>query len=124
MCLTPDVAFQKVKQWLLSNNPIPSAAAGRTRVGRDADVDRGADGACARRLFVGGGRGVRSGDDYCRRVILFIGLGLWIAHLLPGRGHFHEAFVEPASGPNPLRRRSAPSSYCRPACRATACNCR
>ena len=27
-------------------------------------------------------------------VILFIGLGLWIAHLLPGRGHFHEAFVE------------------------------
>lgn len=29
-------------------------------------------------------------------LILFTGLGLWIAHLLPGRGHFHEALVESA----------------------------
>jgi hypothetical protein len=35
-------------------------------------------------------------------VILFTGLGIWIAHLLPGRGHFHEAFVESARRAKPV----------------------
>jgi hypothetical protein len=35
--------------------------------------------------------------------LLFFGLGLWIANLLPGRGHFHEAFVEPDDRPVPVR---------------------
>jgi len=35
-------------------------------------------------------------------VVLFGGLGLWIASLLPGRGHFHEALVEPGMRPKPV----------------------
>jgi hypothetical protein len=35
-------------------------------------------------------------------VVLFIGLGLWIAHLLPGQGHMHEALVEPAQRARPI----------------------
>ena len=27
-------------------------------------------------------------------LLLFVGLGLWVVNLLPGRGHFHESFVE------------------------------
>lgn len=32
-------------------------------------------------------------------VMLFIGLGMWISHLLPGRGHFHEPLVAPELRP-------------------------
>ncbi len=35
-------------------------------------------------------------------VILITGLGLWVSALLPGRGHFHEAWVEPARRPRPV----------------------
>jgi len=34
--------------------------------------------------------------------VLAAGLGIWITQLLPGRGHFHEAFVEPALRPRPV----------------------
>ena len=36
-------------------------------------------------------------------LILAVGLGLWIAELLPGRGHIHEPLVEPARRPRPVR---------------------
>ncbi|HEX3997390.1 MAG TPA: hypothetical protein VHX65_02455 [Pirellulales bacterium] len=39
-------------------------------------------------------------------VVLSIGLGLWIAELLPGRGHFHEEFVPPTERPKPIVARS------------------
>src|SRR5205809_509492 len=32
-------------------------------------------------------------------VVLAIGLGLWVAELLPGQGHCHEPLVEPALRP-------------------------
>jgi len=35
-------------------------------------------------------------------VVLVIGLGIWVAALLPGRGHFHEPRVEPAQRPTPV----------------------
>jgi hypothetical protein len=35
-------------------------------------------------------------------VVLFGGLGIWIASLVPGRGHFHEELVEPAMRPKPV----------------------
>jgi hypothetical protein len=35
-------------------------------------------------------------------VLLVIGLGMWIADLLPGKGHFHEALVESALRPRPV----------------------
>jgi hypothetical protein len=35
-------------------------------------------------------------------VVVVTGLGLWIAHLLPGRGHFHEPLAEPARRPQPV----------------------
>jgi hypothetical protein len=35
-------------------------------------------------------------------VVLVLGLGLWIASLLPGRGHFHEALVEPEKRAKPV----------------------
>src|SRR4051812_34722925 len=34
--------------------------------------------------------------------ILIAGLGLWIAQLLPGRGHVHEPLVEPSRRPRPV----------------------
>lgn len=36
-------------------------------------------------------------------VIFVVGLGLWIAQLLPGRGHFEEALVEAPLRPEPIR---------------------
>src|SRR5438105_2966025 len=35
-------------------------------------------------------------------LVLVTGLGIWIAALLPGRGHFHEPRVEPAQRPTPV----------------------
>ena len=35
-------------------------------------------------------------------LLLAIALGLWIAQLLPGRGHAHERFVEPAQRARPI----------------------
>jgi hypothetical protein len=35
-------------------------------------------------------------------MVLVAGLGIWILALLPGRGHFHEARVEPARRPGPV----------------------
>src|ERR1700722_111760 len=35
-------------------------------------------------------------------VLLIIGLALWVAALLPGRGHFHESRVEPLLRPGPV----------------------
>jgi hypothetical protein len=35
-------------------------------------------------------------------VLIVAALGLWIAHLLPGRGHVHEPLVEPARRPKPI----------------------
>jgi hypothetical protein len=35
-------------------------------------------------------------------VVLAAGLGIWITQLLPGRGHVHEARVEPARRPQPI----------------------
>jgi hypothetical protein len=35
-------------------------------------------------------------------VLFAFGLGGWIGQLLPGRGHMHEALVEPASRPRPI----------------------
>jgi hypothetical protein len=35
-------------------------------------------------------------------VLILVGLGLWIAQLLPGQGHMHEAFVDPAQRPRPI----------------------
>src|SRR5262245_38967142 len=32
-------------------------------------------------------------------VVFAVGLGVWIGHLLPGRGHFHEERVEPEQRP-------------------------
>src|SRR5205823_6627099 len=37
-------------------------------------------------------------------VVLLYGLGMWISHLLPGRGHMHEALVEPSKRPKPVKR--------------------
>lgn len=34
--------------------------------------------------------------------VLFAGLGLWVAHLLPGRGHFHEHFSPAAQRARPI----------------------
>ncbi len=36
-------------------------------------------------------------------VLLFIGLGIWVAHLRPGEGHFHEAFVAPDQRAQPVQ---------------------
>src|ERR1700722_13376005 len=36
-------------------------------------------------------------------LILAVGLGLWIAELLPGQGHVHEPLVEPARRPRAVR---------------------
>jgi hypothetical protein len=36
-------------------------------------------------------------------VVLASGLGIWVAELLPGRGHEHEPLVEPAERPAPVR---------------------
>jgi hypothetical protein len=41
-------------------------------------------------------------------VILAVGLGLWVAELLPGRGHLHEPLVEPERRPRPIT--SAPGT--------------
>ena len=35
-------------------------------------------------------------------VVLVLGLGLWIASSVPGRGHFHEALVEPDKRAKPV----------------------
>jgi hypothetical protein len=35
-------------------------------------------------------------------IVLAIGLGLWIGHLLPGQGHLHEPLVEPAARARPV----------------------
>src|SRR5262249_11611089 len=35
-------------------------------------------------------------------VLIVASLGLWIAQLLPGRGHVHEPLVEPARRPRPI----------------------
>ena len=35
-------------------------------------------------------------------LVLVTGLGIWVAALLPGRGHFHEPRVEPARRPGPV----------------------
>ncbi len=35
-------------------------------------------------------------------LVLLIGLGMWIADLLPGRGHFHEPLAEPELRPRPV----------------------
>jgi hypothetical protein len=35
-------------------------------------------------------------------VVVVAGLSLWIAQLMPGRGHFHEAFIEPARRAQPV----------------------
>jgi hypothetical protein len=37
-------------------------------------------------------------------VVLFYGLGMWISHLLPGRGHMHDALVAPENRPKPVKR--------------------
>jgi hypothetical protein len=34
--------------------------------------------------------------------LFVVGLGMWIAHLLPGHGHWHEPRVEPALRPQPV----------------------
>src|SRR5437763_1919583 len=34
--------------------------------------------------------------------VLVAGLGMWVAQLLPGRGHWHEPLVEPAQRPRPI----------------------
>src|SRR5690242_6684316 len=36
-------------------------------------------------------------------LVLACGLGLWVADLLPGRGHVHEPFVEPSLRPGGVR---------------------
>ena len=41
-------------------------------------------------------------DDSGRRSCAVHRIGTWIAHLLPGRGHFHEEFVEPAQRARPI----------------------
>jgi hypothetical protein len=38
-------------------------------------------------------------------VLLFIGLGMWIGQLLPGRGHLHEPLQAPALRPRPIEGR-------------------
>src|SRR4051794_16656805 len=35
-------------------------------------------------------------------VVLGVGLGLWVAELLPGRGHVHEPLVAPSRRPGPV----------------------
>jgi hypothetical protein len=35
-------------------------------------------------------------------VLLFLGLGIWVASLLPGRGHFHEPLADRAARPVPV----------------------
>ena len=57
-------------------------------------------------------------------VILFIGLGLWVAHLLPGRGHFHEEFVEPAQRAKAVVATVGAVEQLQAGCPATACKCR
>ena len=39
-------------------------------------------------------------------LILVTGLGIWVAELLPGRGHVHEPLVEPARRPKPVTGRA------------------
>ena len=34
--------------------------------------------------------------------VFVAGLGIWVGHLLPGRGHIHEPLVEPADRPRPV----------------------
>ena len=34
--------------------------------------------------------------------VVVVGLGLWVAHLLPGRGHVHEPLAEPGRRPRPV----------------------
>jgi hypothetical protein len=47
-------------------------------------------------------------------VILVTGLALWLAHLLPGRGHLREARAEPARRPMPLTSRREGVEQLRP----------
>ena len=57
--------------------------------------------------------------------IIVAGLGLWIANLLPGRGHIHEPFVPLARRPRPVSGQpfDRGTSASR-ACPATASGCR
>jgi hypothetical protein len=52
------------------------------------------------------GAGVAMGTAFLvvGAAVLALGLGLWVAHLLPGRGHVHEALVEPARRARPVTR--------------------
>src|SRR5262245_61808802 len=36
-------------------------------------------------------------------VVLLCGLGLWINHLRPGKGHIHEPFAAPDQRPRPIQ---------------------
>src|SRR4051794_36283294 len=37
-------------------------------------------------------------------IVLLYGLGMWISHLLPGRGHMHEPLVALEKRPKPVKR--------------------
>ena len=67
------------------------------------EADRRAAGAgpghCPRRR----GRGYGPAFLVVGGVLLIVGLGLWIAQLLPGRGHLHEPLVEPCARPSPVQ---------------------
>jgi hypothetical protein len=47
-------------------------------------------------------------------IVVAIGLGLWVADLLPGRGHVHEPRVEPALRPQPLAPKAGAVESLRP----------
>ena len=47
-------------------------------------------------------------------LVLVTGLGIWVAALLPGRGHFHEPRVTPAQRPGPVQTERAVVEQLRP----------
>lgn len=46
--------------------------------------------------------------------VLVVGLGMWVAELLPGRGHFHEPLVEPEARPRRITAELAAVAQLRP----------
>jgi hypothetical protein len=52
--------------------------------------------------LLAGGVALSLAMSYVGAVILFVGLAGWIAHLMPGKGHFHERRAGPDRQPEPV----------------------
>ena len=100
----------------MSSDPqaIPNPRHRPSRTPVDAPADRRAAGAGAGPGPAGRWAWPRARRSWSwARLILVSGLGLWVAQLLPGRGHFHEPLVEPSRRPRPVTARAGTVEHLR-----------